>query len=459
LAYGIWVHPPGWIRNGYGEDMGGIDLSRQIMADSLREWGRPEFFTKRMMAPDGISSAFYSWSLERDGLGALVWLISPQIPWTWIYSLVSLLMIFFGVGLILKRGVLSASHAWGFATVVALFNVARHYKALHHYEHLIHHWFVLGLFLDVWIVHRFFKEGKWSLTSEIWRALVLQCVLNLGGYYWGMSLLGWLLVRLFLLVYALQLKQKNPIKFSKFNDFKSAVLPLCLMLGLGVVQLFWFIPLVKEVSKYSGIIQDYSWFGKIGFIFMPLWTEWLALGLTGKTALLVNETIMTIGWFYWIPLWVGIVLAFKHKHTSLLHKQHLKAVTPFFIFLVLLITYGMGRLVEPLQATIPTLNFFRVVCRTGLFMPYVAAALLVLLWPILLPWIKSVWMKRRLVSIVFIASSIAEFSFMLTPFSKMPPMPQEAKALFEEIKLREGSTVLDLPFCVAGGNNISTPQF
>ncbi len=59
LGYWLLVRPPTWGRLGYSDDMAGLEISRQIMADNLREGGLPSFFTHRMMAPAGTSAAFF----------------------------------------------------------------------------------------------------------------------------------------------------------------------------------------------------------------------------------------------------------------------------------------------------------------------------------------------------------------------------------------------------------------
>src|SRR4051812_17186577 len=92
LAYWCYLHPPTSPRLGYAEDLGGIELTRQIMADSLRRLGHPDFFSTRMVAPTGINATYCSWSLERDGIGALFWLWNPNFPFTWVYIGLSLLI-------------------------------------------------------------------------------------------------------------------------------------------------------------------------------------------------------------------------------------------------------------------------------------------------------------------------------------------------------------------------------
>src|SRR5207245_2884405 len=74
LGYWFHLHPPGFGRIGYSEDMGGIDMSRILMSDAIKATGKPGFYSHRLMAPFGIAVPYYSWLMERDWSGAYVWL-------------------------------------------------------------------------------------------------------------------------------------------------------------------------------------------------------------------------------------------------------------------------------------------------------------------------------------------------------------------------------------------------
>src|SRR4051812_145388 len=103
LAYWFSLHPPGFGRLGYVEDIGSIEITRQVMADNLIAHGKPGFFTDRFGAPNGISIAFASWSLERDWLGAYFWMWNRDFPFLWVYLGASLLLTYLGSGFLIRK--------------------------------------------------------------------------------------------------------------------------------------------------------------------------------------------------------------------------------------------------------------------------------------------------------------------------------------------------------------------
>ncbi len=455
LAYVLWMHPPGWGSIGYGEDLYGVELSRQLMADSLLSHGKPVFHTDRMMAPFGISAAFYSWALERDWIGAIFWNWNPRFPWSWFYFASSMLGIYFGVGLILRRGVLSAPVAWGFALLVTLVNIPRHFKAFHHFEHLIHHWYVIGIFLDVWLLHFLIREKKWSFSHEVWRLLVLQLVLNLGGYYWGPSLIGWGIVRCVLVAVAYDERKSVSLQW----NWKRALLPACLMGILTLFQAQWFLPLVKEISSFGTIFQPLILRGTLPLVVIPFWMDWFTRLFANWSAVNSTETVVTIGWIFLVPIFLGTRLTWRGRMQSKALRETLLCLLPFLFFMSILVLYGLGWGSRFVQKMIPTMDFFRVASRTGLFVPAVAAACLVLLVPVLAKWFEENRERRRVFFRIFLISSLAEVALLLLPFQKMPEMPAQLQTLLGEVKALPEDAVLDLPFCVTGGNGTCTGEF
>lgn len=84
---------------------------------------------------------------------------------------------------------------------------------------------------------------------------------------------------------------------------------------------------------------------------------------------------------------------------------------------------------------------------------------MVLSWPELTEfWREKKPSTRTVLMVLFAVSSVFEFARMGYPVNALPPMNQQAVELLEGVKKAPGTTVLDLPFCVAGGNGICTTE-
>ncbi len=132
LLYWYSIHPPGFGRPGYLEDLC-IDFVRQMMAEQLQTRGHPFFQTRSVMTPFGASIPFMSWTIERDWLGAWFWIWNREFPFLWVYLGVSWIGTYLGVGYLLSRLELKKA-AWLVAAVLVLFHVPRHFKLYHHWE-------------------------------------------------------------------------------------------------------------------------------------------------------------------------------------------------------------------------------------------------------------------------------------------------------------------------------------
>jgi hypothetical protein len=451
LIYGYSVHPPGFAR-GYAEDMGYPEITRQLMSEQIHDSGSPQFTTDRFMTPKGASIPYMSWSIERDWLGAVFWDWNPDFPFVWFYFVFSMAVTYFGVGFILKKMGLSPPWAWGVAATVVIFHVPRHYKIWHHYEHLLQHWVYWGIFLDAWIWQKLYRERRWSLQLEVWRGLVGLGMLGTVGYFWGPMLLEWSLVHLSMLILAglwLVRRQRIEVELPKL---KQLALPLGLAAVLLAIDWRWYVPLYQEVAKFGHVEQNLDWFGNILFVFRPLWAS-LILKLAPIDT---PETVLSVGWFYWIPFVLSVFV--------LARKRRFLALAPFLALLVIMVAYAC--IADPpyyfqhlIQSLVPFMGFFRVASRWGLFLPQVLTVLTVLAWPELFQFLKERWSKTLVALLaVFALSSFLEAGQLIYPVNAMPPLDPHAKAMLEDIKRSPGTSVLDLPFCVAGGNGVCTYQ-
>ncbi|MDR3607133.1 MAG: hypothetical protein P4M08_07120 [Oligoflexia bacterium] len=445
---------------GYAEDMCFIDMGRHMMAQEIQASGHPKFNTQHFMAPEGMSVPYLSWSPESHWIGAKFWDWSREFPFQWAFFGFSLLATFLGVGFILLRMGLPAAWVWAITTAVVIFHVPRHFKIWHHYEHLPEHWIYFCLFLDAWLWQRFYRDRVWSRKLELWRVVLGLGTLGSAGYFWGALILEWVVVRASIVILAVRRRKAGiETKLEPISGLQAA-LPLGLIAVFCVLWARWYLPLFAEVKSGGEVSQGLSWFANFAFVIRPLWLEFF---YTPAHPLDTPETVVTIGWFYWIPFIAAIWFLRKKKRGP-----GIGVAAPFLIYLAIALLYACLNhplIVQQLvRALIPFMKFFRVASRWGLFLPQIVTVIIVLAWPELSRAWVSVWSapKKRPFVIagvfVFAVMSVAEASKLLTPVNMMPALPGETVQMLEKIRQTPGTAVLDLPFCVAGGNGVCTDQ-
>ena len=458
LAYWLSVEPAG---RGYVEDFCG-DISRRVMAENLKLFGRPVFKTDLYMAPGGMSVPFFSWSIERDWLGAYVWMWNKDFPFVWAYFLVSLIGSYVGVGFILKKMGFGKAGAWLFAALVVVAHIPRHFKLWHHFEYVAQHWVYWTVFLDAWIWSRYFREKRWDLNLELWRGVCMVGVLGTPGYLWGPMILEWGVLRIAMIAAVLvPLLRKKPLGWRISFESKRATFPVIVGLAFSAITLIWFLPLVKEMSLLGEIPQPLGWFAQIKDVIFPLWLPPL-LGPLGWSSILPRpffraETVVTIGWFLWVPAIAGAFLLVRKNGW-----RGFALVLPylFLIFVALVYSASSSRnfFHDLVQSSVPFMKFFRNANRWGIFLPYFVAPMIVLAWPELRSWFTSLGRQKWALLVVFTIFSGVEISWLMFPTKDLPSLHRSTVKLLEQVKQAPGSAVLDMPFCVAGGNGVCTRE-
>lgn len=460
---------------GYSEDLCSTDLNRQILSQQIEKYGEIGFSTTQVMTPTGAVIPYMSWTPERDWMGSVFWRWDRNFPFAWAYLGVSWLICFLGTGYILeKMGKLSGMSrgaAWSIATAVVVFHVPRHFKIWHHIEHLMQHWAYLSIFLDAWLWQRFRKERVWDWRIEVWRGFVFLGMVQAVGSFWGPLILETLIVHLSIAIYWLVLRKRGErITLPPWRQRSNVWLGVPVLIGIVflILDYQWFPPLIEAVHQFGSVTQSVGWFANLAFFFRPLWLEPLlrAVGHNFLARIDTPETVVSVGWFYWVPAVAAwFVLRKKRGGTGVI------TVLPFVILLFLAIYYAgipdPGLIVQTtLQKLIPFMDFFRVASRWGLFLPQILTVSVVLAWPELRGSFAARLMTKqrqtqgRLKPVgwvllgLFGVMSVVEFTWLGFPVNMMPPLPAQAAQLMKEVHDAPGSTVLDMPFCVAGGNGV-----
>ena len=468
-GYWLSVRPPD-IFPGAIEDQCYVDMSRQLMGEQLREFGGPRFVTDRFMAPQGTQVPYMSWSLELHWLGGLAWNWDPGFPFLWAFLALSLLASYVGAGFLLGKMGLPPSAAWALAALVVVFHVPRHFKLWNHYEHQLLHWVVIGLLLDAWIFQRLVRQSRLSLGREAWRGLSMLGVLGSPGYTWGPMLLAWAAVRA-AAAWLCWRRQGSAEAVRLEGPWKDIWLPSVLGLAWLALAQAWFVPLFAQARELGAVTQPLSWFAPLWDVARPLWLDPLLKALSSATgwrlalpAIDAPETVVAVGWLYWAPALLGL-WSIRKKAGG----PGLVLVSPFLFVLFCGIAYlGLSAAPHPfqrlLQAVDPPLRFFRAASRWGLYLPPLVLAVIALCWPELRAEASRLWDagKRRCRPAAFAAAAAAavlallELGWLAHPVKAQPPLPQETKELLRKVRDLPGDTVLNLPFCVAGGNGVCT---
>jgi len=457
--YWFSTHPSGWVRGYIGDFCVVGDSTRQLMAENLRAFGSPRFTTTNLMAPNGVSIPFMPWSIEQHWLGAIAWNLNRDFPFLWSYFGFSIFLSILVVGALLRKIGIRVTAAVAIATFLAVFNVPRHLKAWHHYEHLLHHWLLISIFIDVVIWKRLIVERRWSASLEAWRGFALVGMLGTAGYLWGPLILEWFVLRAFAWAFLRASRRLPSASRLKFRlDWKNCIVPLALTIVWLVVEAQWFIPLFTEYRKFGEVDQNISYGAHLGYFVRPLfWEDLLALFHKTPVPIYHPETAITIGWSYLIPWIAGLVLLKRNRG-----KHGLWLVGPFLTLTLIGLVYatlpGDSLFHRAIQAVVPFMSFFRVKSRWGLYLPALIMAQIVLCWPLLTERFSRLLSKKPAYLLPGILLLFSEAKWLAFPVNTLPEPGQSFFTMLEGIRKLPGTTVLDLPFCVVGGNFQCSPS-
>lgn len=427
-----------------------FDVLRQEVAQQLSRHHWMTFWSQSFMAPTGIWIPYVSWTIERDLIGALFWWIWPGAPYVAGYFLVSLILSYGIVGYILKRIGVGSIASWILACFFLLFNPARHLKTWYHFEFLPQHWLYLGFFLDVWIWTELTSRRKWNLNLEAWRVFIFLGNFFSTGYFWSIGILEYVLVRIgigILFWFNTFCLEKKKSRFEiVFPNLRSWILPGVGSLILLSIEIAWYLPLWHAVRNFP-VEGDYlGYTTKFPKLFAPVFLPLERLDNP--------ETLVTAGWSYWIPAFLGFWAVWKRRGW----KGFVLKVAPFLILLGIACAYMTRRpefVALAMKDFFPFMKFFRVAARWGLVLPLILSSLICLCWADL----KEVFIRLSIGAKAVMGTSLVvilifELNFLTYPVYGWQSLDASVSSFLKAIQKMPGERLLDLPFCVAGGNGI-----
>ncbi len=449
-VYCLWIKPPG-SGLGYAGDMCS-DILRQLMGDHFKAGEGILFHSDKVLAPVGASVPYMSWAIERDWFGAFAWNHDREFPFLWVLASVSWLISYFGSAFFMRRMKIGWTASWMLALAATLLHFPRHLKLWHHYDVVIQDWVYLAFFLDAWIWQRFWRENRWSPALEGWRLFFQLGVFMITGYYWAMTAVEWLIFRLCLLVGA-RSKRARGIAIERDGSRGLLIASMVACAALAAFEAPWFIALAREVRAGTPVSSEIGWYANPLMLLRPVWLEPLLAALGSAFRFKVTETYFSPGWCLVIPAFAAVYFSRKKRGGP-----GLAILAPFLATLVFIFLYVTASFPEGLRRIIPLLSFVRVASRWGLVLPPLFVILVALAWPELRPRLARLWAARKAWVAVFAVSCLAEAALLAQPINLLPEMPADSRAILASIREQPGDTVLDLPFCITGGNGVCDPR-
>lgn len=434
--------PPGGSHVGYAQDLCS-DFVRQVMGENFAKSALPSFSTHSFMsllenegknstASAPVAIPYMSWSIERDGIGGWVWNISPEFPFQWLLTVVSLLVVAIASWVWIGKMMGAVPYRLPLAIGFTLFNVPRHFKAFHHFEYFSLHWVYLILMLDSFIWKEAIEKKTLRVDFELLRILFQIALLGSTGYLTPVMALEWVVVRIFLIMMRPRLAPtQKPIWI--FNAILAFVyVPLLFV---------WYVPLLAAMKQFGAVTQWTSFYAiSLTDFFKPLF--WYAQKIDQ------SETVVTIGWTYWLLITASLFWAGKRAWILF---------SPFLVVTTLFILYAWeptSKSFAPLiQKLIPLMEFFRVTSRVGLFLPPLLGVMGVIGLGLL---IKNPPKHFKKGIRIWCFVCLLEMAWLTFPFQALPPLAQETQQFYKDLRDSPGNRVLDMPFCVAGGNGACT---
>ena len=408
--------------------------------------------------PQGTTSVFQAWGMERDLLCGGLWGWLGPGPWVKLYFLVSVAVGLGGTAALLWRefGPVRSLGAACLATLFNFYGLVR--KFPYHANISVFHWTLLSLVTDFVIVRRVVRGEPVGVGLMLWRVALVFLVLGQDlGYVAGyglmslvvcqgyvVALLGWRRLRT---GRSLRPPRKQKIIRSTFGDILGDRLAL-----LSWVALAWglwlYLPLVLQIYTTATAFDFSEVYGRVWFsnplrLLLPVLPGLNPNTLTLFPAAIEDPWDGVVGWF------LGAIAAIGLWQSLRCSRQNRWIYLPFAVMAILVLTYHPQDF--PTLKLFPWSRFNRVGGRVTLLLPIFCA--LFALGIDYQRWSKR-WRGTCAALLILLGGMELTTAYGIKLGDRLAPIPDQTQTYFATVRDAPGEAILDWPLCAIGGNGI-----
>ena len=410
--------------------------------------------------PQGTTSVFQAWGMERDLLCGWLWEGLGAGPWVKLYFLGSVAVGLPGTAALLWRD-FGPGRSLGAATIATLFNFYGLIRKFpYHVNISVFHWTLLSIVTDFVIVGRVVRGERVSVGWILWRVALVLLVLGQDlGYVAGYGLMSLTVCQgyVFALLIWRRFKRRNgrkgrrdfrdlvTVTRQKSNIFSHIYSDRLALFSIGAIAwgLWLYLPLVLQIYTTATAFDFSEVYGRVWFsnplrLLLPILPNLNPTTLPEIfPAAIEDPWDGVVGWFV-------LAIAATGFWQS---RRNWRVYLPFVIMLALVLAYHPQDF--PTLKLFPWSRFNRVGGRITLLLPIFAS-----LFVLGIQYQR--WPKRRILAAALLIIGGLELTtaYGLKLGDRLPLIPAQTQNYFSTIRDRSGEAILDWPLCAIGGNGI-----
>ena len=401
--------------------------------------------------PQGTTSVFQAWGMERDLLCGWLWGSLGPGPWVKFYFVGSVAVGLGGTAALLWRD-FGPERSLGAACIGTLFNFYGLLRKFPYHANIsVFHWTLLSIVTDFVIVRRVVRREPVSIGWILWRIALVFLVLGQDlGYVAGYGLMSLTVCQGYVLALLSWRQWKSRSSHSQSRQIlllQNMLSDRLALFSLGAIAwgLWLYLPLVVQI--YTTAIQfDFSEvYGRVWF--SSPWRSLIPV-LPGLNPFSLSQYFPgsiedpwdgVVGWFVLAITAIGL---WQSRH-------HWKVYIPLLLMMVLILAYHPQEF--PTLKLFPWSRFNRVGGRVTLLLPMFGA--LFALGIRSHRWSKP-WRGRAIAILLMIGALELTTAYGIKLGDHLPPIPQQTRDYFATLRDTPGEAILDWPLCAIGGNGI-----
>ena len=414
-----------------------------------------ELVNNAVFYPQGTTSVFQAWGMERDLLCGWLWGSLGPGPWAKLYFLGSVAVGLGGTAALLWQE-LGPARSLGTACIATLFNFYGLVRKFPYHANIsVFHWTLLSIVTDFVIVSQVVRRERVSLAWILWRIALIFLVLGQDlGYVAGYGLMSIVVCQGYVLSLLLwrslkQRKPKNiPGSFLKNKTFKITFQGKLFTL-FSILAIAWgvwlYLPLVLQIYTTATQFEFSDVYGRVWAsnplrLLIPVLPAFNPDTLSGVIPAVIEDP------------WDGVTGLFIVAIAALglwQSRQNWRIYLPFLVMLGLILAYHPQDF--PTLKVFPWSRFNRVGGRVTLLLPIFgalfASGFQYQRWP-------KPWRGKMAIALLFLGSLELTTAYGLKLGDRLPPIPTQTENYFATVRDAPGEAILDWPICAIGGNGI-----